>query len=126
MEENNEEEANFDKAHMKDFSKVLLDFTNDILNTFPEQKETLDDNLNSIITNINNEEYDNTDNIASVRKHCATVYPEKFFDILYQNEEMFNTDVPLELLPGIDFNTLWKDESVSDNTRKTIWKQGSC
>ena len=123
MEENLEEdEANFENAHMKDFSKVLVDFTNDILTTFPEQKETLDDNLNAIITNFNNEEYDNTEHIATVRKHCATIYPEKFFDILYQNEEIFNTDVALEFLPGIDFNTLWKDDTVSENTRKTIWK----
>ena len=123
MEENiEEEEANFENAHMKDFSKVLVDFTNDILTTFPEQKETLDDNLRAIISNVNNEEYDNTEHIATVRKHCATVYPEKFFDILYQNEEIFNTDVALEFLPGIDFNTLWKDDTVSENTRKTIWK----
>lgn len=123
MEENIEEdEANFENAHMKDFSKVLVDFTNDILTTFPEQKETLDDNLNAIITNFNNEEYDNSEDIATVRKHCATVYPEKFFDILYQNEEIFNTDIALEFLPGIDFNTLWKDDTVSENTRKTIWK----
>lgn len=118
MTENNHEE----KVPTNDFSKVLVDFVKDIIITFPELKDNLNDDLISIITNIDNEEYDNSENITNVRKHCAAIYPEKFFDILYQNVELFNSDIPLEFLPGIDFNIIWKDENISDNTRKTIWK----
>ena len=118
MTENNHEE----KVPTNDFSKVLVDFVKDIIITFPELKDNLNDDLISIITNIDNEEYDYSENITNVRKHCAAIYPEKFFDILYQNVELFNSDIPLEFLPGIDFNIIWKDENISDNTRKTIWK----
>jgi hypothetical protein len=122
MDENNENEQSLNTANMKDFKKVLLDFINDIITTFPEVKHNLDVDLSAIIENIDNEEYDNSENITNVRKHCASVYPEKFFDILYQNEEIFTTDTSLEFLPGIDFNIILKDENITDNTRKTIWK----
>ena len=45
---------------------------------------------------------------------------ERFFDILYQNVEMFDIEeFNLNFLPGIDFKKLWKEE-LSDKTRKTI------
>ncbi len=50
------------------------------------------------------------------------VYPDKFFDILYQNEEMFaNEEANLNFLPSIDFRVLWK-ENISTNTKETLWK----
>jgi hypothetical protein len=50
-----------------------------------------------------------------------TTIPERFFDILYEDNKMFEKDVNLILLPNIDFGKLWK-ENITDNTRKTIWK----
>ena len=35
----------------KDFQKVIYDFVNDILYTFPEYKENLNEHLNNIIEN---------------------------------------------------------------------------
>jgi hypothetical protein len=56
--------------------------------------------------------------------YVKQVYPERFFDILYQNEEIFeeNSEVNCEFLPGIDFKNLWNLEDVSSNTKETIWK----
>ena len=48
--------------------------------------------------------------------------PKHFFDILYQNDEVFsNGENNCEFIPGIDFAKLWK-EDISDNTRSVIWK----
>ena len=57
--------------------------------------------------------------MTNIYKFCKEVYPKQFFDILYQNEEIFNDK--LELLPNIDFSKLWK-EDITDATKATIWK----
>jgi hypothetical protein len=55
--------------------------------------------------------------------HCINIFPERFFDILYQKVEIFDKDssVNTEFLPGISFKYLWQCD-ISDNTRETIWK----
>ena len=40
---------------------------------------------------------------------------------MYQNEDIFTTDVDTHFLPNIEFSDLWK-EDISEKTRKTIWK----
>ena len=60
--------------------------------------------------------------VQEIFEYCYEIYPERFFDILYQNVEMFeNEDLNTYFLPGIDFKILWK-ENISDNTRNNIWK----
>ena len=60
--------------------------------------------------------------LSRLHEHTKLVYPTRFFDILYENTDMFsNDDLNLEFLPGIDFKELWK-ENISDNTRECIWK----
>jgi len=116
-----DEDPTFKDAHMKDFTKVVTDFINDILNTFPELKEGLHESLVFVLENVGIVEGEFSEHIKIIRAHCASIYPERFFDILYQNEEIFDTETPLEFLPGINFNTIWK-ENISDNTKTTIWK----
>ena len=100
----------------EDFIKVIYDLINDILFTFPEFK----DGLNLDLYNI--KETRDEDSIKVVYKHIKTVFPERFFDILYKNEEMFvKSEINTEFLPGIDFKDLWKTD-ISDNTKETIWK----
>jgi hypothetical protein len=100
----------------EDFVKVLYDFINDILFTFPEFKEGLNLDLYNI------KETRDEDSIQTVYEHIKSVFPERFFDILYKNEEMFAKDeINTEFLPGIEFKTLWKTD-ISDNTKETIWK----
>lgn len=85
------------------FNQVFDDFTKDLLTTFPE--------LNEKISAIDKVE---------CLKFCTEHYPKKFFDILYQNMDLFNEECCL--LPNINFSLLMKDETVTDKTKETIWK----
>ena len=87
----------------EEFNKIIVDFTKDLEVTFPE--------LSNNFKTIDFDEY-NT--------FCMKEYPKRFFDILYENDEMFSENCIL--LPEINFSVLMNDESVSENTRKTIWK----
>lgn len=100
------------------FSKIISDFTKDVLNTFPEFTENLNIHLKNIIANTDDNEYTSLNFLFNF---CKETYPEKFFDILYQNSELFESDKPIYLLPDIDFNFIWKSD-ISDKTRETIWK----
>ena len=55
--------------------------------------------------------------------YCLTIYPERFFDILYQNE-IFESDSDSNtfFLPSVDFKILFNSEGVSEQTKQTIWK----
>jgi hypothetical protein len=124
-----EEEENLDKVSSEEaqntdspeeipaeFIKVIYDLTNDILFTFPEFKDKLHIDLYNI-----KESRDET-SIKNVYDHIKTVFPERFFDILYKNEEMYsNEEINTEFLPGIDFKELWK-EDISSKTKDIIWK----
>lgn len=98
----------------EEFSKIVNDFVTDILITFPE--------YSGIIARWWNKDADNND-IQYVFNHCIKVFPERFFDILYKNVEIFQieSDVSTEFLPGIVFKLLWNLD-ISDSTRDTIWK----
>jgi hypothetical protein len=93
------------------FKKVLLDFAGDIDSTFPEL------NIMDSHPFCNLDCSDN--NITCILEHCKSIYPQHFFDILYQNENIYKE--PIFLLPGIDFSLLWKSE-ISSNTKNIIWK----
>jgi hypothetical protein len=59
--------------------------------------------------------------------HCKSVYPVRFFDILYKNDAMFaatatETDTSTEFLPGVDFREIWATEDITNNTKDIIWK----
>ena len=100
----------------EEFIKVIYDLINDILFTFPEFKEKLHIDLYNI-----KESKDET-SIRNVYEHIKKVFPERFFDILYKNEEMFkSSEINTELLPGIEFKELWADD-ISEKTKDVIWK----
>ena len=110
------------ESKMKDFKKVVVDLMKDLLTTFPELENDLDRNLRAIISDEDEEYFANDKSLKEIYEHCKSVYPEKFFDILYQNPEVFTAEnASTEFLPGIDFGKLWK-ENISDATRETIWK----
>ena len=94
----------------KDFDSIIVDFAKDLLNTFPELESNLNDLANG-----------NKKIIEETKIYCNKIYPEKFFDILYENEEMFKKNDKVYLLPNVDFKTLWY-ENITDSTRNTIWK----
>jgi ubiquitin len=100
--------------------KVIVDMTRDLLETFPELSHTLHADIKAVITDND----DMGDHLENIKKHCVKVLPERFFDILYQNDKIFtdtSSDMNTEFLPNIHFNLLWK-ENISDKTRDIIWK----
>ncbi len=104
----NEESTNLE------FQKVIMDLSNDILNTFPEYKEKYNDDLKNL---------ENKESVDNVFEYCKKVYPERFFDILYQNNDIWeNSEINTLFLPDIDFKEMMLDESVSEQTKSTIWK----
>ena len=85
------------------FNQVIDDFVKDLIGTFPELKNKLID-----ITK------------ETFLTHCSEAYPKIFFELLYENEKLF--EAPCFLLPDIDFTILMKDAAITDKTKKTIWK----
>jgi hypothetical protein len=106
-----------------DFHRVVRDFTHDLLRVFPERADTLDPLLQSIATDAEN----SAESATQVKAHCINVLPQRFFDILYQNNSIFEkkedgTYGNTEFLPGLNFHELWNVEGVTDATKTTIWK----
>jgi hypothetical protein len=96
-----------EKKH--DFEKVIGEFLNNLLDVFPEVTNDIE-SCKKI-------------QINELQEYCKKVYPERFFDILYQNNDIFSDhDIDTFFLPNIEFKTLWNFEGVSDNTKSTIWK----
>jgi hypothetical protein len=105
-----------EEAMPEDFPKLVYDLINDILFTFPEYKDSLDSDLLKI------KEEQDKESVGKIYEHFKKVLPERFFDILYKNEDMFQKEeINTEFLPGIDFKKLWK-EDISQKTKETIWK----
>jgi len=96
------------------FVKIMNDFLTDILNTFPEYKNNLSDCEISILNN----DLSNND----LFEYCCAIYPSRFFDILYKNEEMFNDpNINTCFLPDMDFKYFFA-ENITEQTKETIWK----
>ena len=99
------------------FVKIIRDFLNDILITFPEYKDNLEDMLVNILSPTPDD-----DTVKKLFDYCTKHYPERFFDILYQNSEIFsNSEINTFFLPNIDFKKIWM-EDISEKTRRIIWK----
>jgi hypothetical protein len=107
-----------------EFKKVIFDFVADISNTFPEYQDT----LRLFLGENSAESADSSKVVTILYEYCSKVYPERFFDILYKNDKIFdkgdaaNANVNTHFLPNIDFCALWNTEGISDATRETIWK----
>jgi len=99
----------------EDFANLLVDFTRDLSITFPEYKH-----LWEKWTTLEMPEVE----VRHVFEYCITILPERFFDILYQNEDIFKPDsnVNTFFLPGIDFKLLFNCNNVSDTIQQSIWK----
>jgi hypothetical protein len=97
------------------FHSIVSDFTRDLSVTFPEftylwakwlSTELPESDLNELYS------------------YCLTIYPERFFDILNQNNDIFKPDSEINTLffPNVEFKLLFNCEGVSENTKKTMWK----
>jgi len=111
MEETNDKTT----KSKNEFKKIILDLCKDLIHTFPEIKDEQHEDITRIL---NNDE----DGFTNVYNYCKGVFPERFFDILYQNADMFSDEtINTAFLPGIEFKNLWSCE-ITDMTRETIWK----
>ena len=98
----------------EEFQKIMKDFYRDILTSFPEYKDKLGPNEIDFLTG--------DDDGLILFSYCKKVYPERFFDILYKNIDIFvDENINTKFLPNIEFNNIWK-EDISENTREVIWK----
>lgn len=115
-----------------EFQKVLRDFVTDLRATFPEYVPFIDKwwKPKEYFHYIDEEEernqaYEKAEAMSSklLFDYCKKKFPPRFFDILYQNEDMFKEESELdtEFFPKIHFKNLWQCD-ISQQTRETIWK----
>jgi hypothetical protein len=115
----------------EEFVKIMKDFVSDIITTFPEYNSIINKWWSSkTFCEIEDEEErnvailkDSQEKMKTLFDYCISVYPERFFDILYQKTEIFykESSANTDFLPGISFKYLWQCD-ISDKTRETIWK----
>jgi len=97
------------------FRSLVNDFANDLSVTFPEHEQ--------LWKRWNNKEVSEQE-LSILFNYCTKIYPQRFFDILYQNEEIFeeSNEADVKFFPHVDFKILFNTEGISDNTKKTMWK----
>lgn len=98
------------------FISVISDFANDLSNPFPEYEYLWSKwrNVENIPDTM----------IQSIYQHCQDVYPERFFDILYQNDDIFKHENKINtcFLPNVEFKMLFNSPGVSEKTKNAMWK----
>lgn len=95
------------------FKTVISDFISDLNNTYPEYSFLWKKWASP-----------SESELEQLYLYTLQTYPERFFDILYQNEDIFNKDseVSTHFLPNVDFRLLYHCAGISENTRKALWK----
>lgn len=96
---------------IQNIRSIVIDFTNDLTKVFPEYAFLWDKWLSA-----DDAEYE------KLNQHFMAVFPERFFDIVNCNMEIFNGETPLMFLPDVDFNLLFNCVGVSDGTKTSMWK----
>ena len=122
---------NIEISNLVEFSKIVKDLLNDLIITFPDKVEAII-NKNPDFTIIINHTFDVADDnltpdcelvvsMTNIYNYCKKVFPLKFLDVLYQNEEIFTLDTELCFLPDINFSDLYFD-TTTVTTKETLWK----
>ena len=101
----------------QNFRTIVSDFTNDLSITFSEYAYLWEKWRNPDLSE---------SDLTELFHYCVKVYPERFFDILYQKEEIFhpNDDTKVDFLPNVNFKLLYSCEDVSQQTKKTPKSDG--
>jgi hypothetical protein len=71
----------------EEFKKVIYEFINDIVNTFPEYKLLIQKWWK-----------EDEESLLYIYNYCMKVYPERLFEILYQNVELFSKEYNTEFV----------------------------
>jgi len=97
------------------FRVLVSDFTRDLSVAFPEYSHMWDKWGNEDTTD---------EDLEKLFDFCSKVYPARFFDILYQNEEIFveGSDQDVYFFPNMSFRLIFNSEGLSENSKKIIWK----
>jgi hypothetical protein len=97
----------------KNFKNVIIDLINDLTIVYPEYTF-----MWSMWNTADDAEYE------KLFKHCLAVFPERFFDIMYTNADIFKSDSTLNVmfLPNVNFRLLFNCDGISENTKTSIWK----
>ena len=97
------------------FRVLVGDFTRDLSVAFPEYSYMWDKWGNEDTTD---------DQLETLFIFCSKVYPARFFDILYQNEEIFveGSDQDVYFFPNMSFRLIFNSDGLSENSKKIIWK----
>ena len=73
----------------EEFYKIINDFIGDILITFPEYSGLISRWWNRPSDTPSMEEESKKKETLFIFRHCVKAFPERFFDILYKNVEIF-------------------------------------
>lgn len=94
------------------FRATMADFARDLTSTFPEYAAMWSQWVDPEV------------DVTPLFQHCLTVYPERFFDILNQNSDIFgaSSTVNVQFLPNVDFKMLFGCAGITEKTRESIWK----
>jgi len=98
----------------ENFIQIIHDFTKDLSTTFPEYAPLWRTWQNPEITE---------EEIVYLFKYMVSFYPERFFDIIYQNEDIFkDIEINTFFLPNVEFKMLYHCTDVTESIRQSIWK----
>lgn len=90
---------------------IVQDFLADLTTTFPEKAHLW-------------EHWDkmNKKKLKKLTQYFEKTFPERFFDILYQNEEIFlDANINTCFLPNVPFAELFQS-NISEKTKQAMWK----
>lgn len=106
-------EDNTDTQKYDSFTKIIRDLLDDLTHVFPEYQNSYQSISNSLTHAVAQHD---------LYEYCMKVVPPRFFDILYQNEDMFSdNEIDTKFLPDLDFKLFFTSD-VSENSRKVLWK----
>ena len=82
------------------FRSLVNDFANDLTVTFPEHEHLWKRWINKEVSE---------QELSILFTYCTKVYPQRFFDILYQNEEIFeeSNEADVKFFPNVNFKILF-------------------
>lgn len=123
MSEDNVNDQSDKKNPTEEFKKVIVDLVNDLKASFPEYDPLINKWWKDKSEYGDDEAAFEQGTLIPIFEFCKKKFPPRFFDILYQNDDMFKEDstVDTEFLPNIYFKSLWAFD-ISQKTRDTIWK----
>ena len=102
--------TNDNKDTTKSLIRISNDLIGDLLTSFPECANEL--------TNMKTQLEE-----PSYADYCKKIYPQRFFDILYHNDDIFDDDeIDTCFMPNIDFKMFFKADGVSEKTRDVLWQ----